>query len=75
MAFNDNLFGSANVAGRIGSNKSTGDTTALFLKKFGGEVMTVFDEKNIMKPLHTIQHSFPSLGLQMRGTTLRVRTS
>jgi hypothetical protein len=74
MAFNDNLFGSANVAGRIGSNKSTGDTTALFLKKFGGEVMTVFDEKNIMKPLHTIRTiskgksaQFPIIGTANAG--------
>ena len=74
MAMNDNLFGGTNTIGRIGSIKSTGDTTALFLKKFGGEVMTVFDEKNIMKPLHTIRTitkgksaQFPIIGTANAG--------
>ena len=50
-----NLFTQGNPAGRVGQNLATGDDTALFLKKFAGEVLTVFDEKNIMKPLHTIR--------------------
>jgi len=60
MAYAGNLFGTnsnsvAGVEGRVGSNQWANDTTGLFLKKFAGEVMTVFDEKNIMKPLHTIR--------------------
>ncbi len=31
------------------------DNSALFLKKFSGEILTTFEEKNIMKPLHTIR--------------------
>jgi len=59
MAYINNLFGghatNDGVKGRIGSNNHASDSTGLFLKKFAGEVMTVFDEKNIMKPLHTIR--------------------
>jgi len=64
MAYTANLFGAngsaggrsnINVEGRVGTNLWADDTTGLFLKKFAGEVMTVFDEKNIMKPLHTIR--------------------
>jgi hypothetical protein len=69
----DNLFGTG-TAGRVGANKGTGDSTALFLKKFAGEVMTVFDEKNIMKPLHTIRTitkgksaQFPIIGTAKAG--------
>ena len=68
-----NLFGSG-VAGRVGADKHAGDSTALFLKKFAGEVMTVFDEKNIMKPLHTIRTiskgksaQFPIIGTATAG--------
>lgn len=58
MAYVNNVFGggSAGVTGRVGNDASnSGDSLGLFLKKFAGEVMTVFDEKNIMKPLHTIR--------------------
>jgi len=62
------------VKGRIGSNSYASDTTGLFLKKFAGEVMTVFDEKNIMKPLHTIRTiskgksaQFPVIGTANAG--------
>ena len=74
MAFNDNLFTATNVAGRVGSKLGTGNATDLFLKKFAGEVMTVFDEKNIMKPLHTIRTiskgksaQFPIIGTASAG--------
>ena len=42
---------------RVGLNaNATGDgNQALFLKKFSGEILTTFEEKNIMKPLHTIR--------------------
>ena len=78
MALKGNLFGnnagSLAVEGRIGSNKWADDSTGLFLKKFAGEVMTVFDEKNIMKPLHTIRTitkgksaQFPVIGTANAG--------
>lgn len=34
---------------RIGQIKGTGDTRALFLKVFSGEVLTTFNAKTIMK--------------------------
>lgn len=37
---------------RLGQADATGDSDALFLKKFAGEVLTAFDETNIMKDLH-----------------------
>lgn len=78
MAYTPNLFannsGSKPVSGRVGSNNYADDTTGLFLKKFAGEVMTVFDEKNIMKPLHTIRTiskgksaQFPVIGTANAG--------
>jgi len=76
MGFNDNLFSisGSNFAGRLGSDKQVGDATALFLKKFAGEVLTVFDQKNIMKPLHTIRTitkgksaQFPVIGTAASG--------
>ena len=71
-----NIF--TNSVGRIGAQGSsgagTGDTLALFLKKFAGEVLTVFDEKNIMKPLHTMRTitkgksaQFPVIGTAAAG--------
>lgn len=77
MGYENNLFGTngtVNVEGRVGSNKWANDSTGLFLKKFAGEVMTVFDEKNIMKPLHTIRTiskgksaQFPVIGTANAG--------
>ena len=74
MAMNDNLFAASNVVGRVGTKDGSGSSTALFLKKFAGEVMTVFDEKNIMKPLHTIRTitkgksaQFPIIGTANAG--------
>jgi hypothetical protein len=40
---------------RLGQINATGDVKALFLKKFAGEVLTTFEETNVMKPLHTIR--------------------
>lgn len=37
---------------RMGSINGASDKMALFLKVFSGEVLTTFDELNIMKPLH-----------------------
>tara|TARA_R100000152_G_C6781045_1_gene214783 strand:- start:48 stop:1265 length:1218 start_codon:yes stop_codon:yes gene_type:complete len=75
MAFLDNIHGgSGNIQGRLGSDKWGSDVAGLFLKKFAGEVMTVFDEKNIMKPLHTIRTitkgksaQFPVIGTANAG--------
>jgi hypothetical protein len=80
MAYTPNLFANNTsspvqpVSGRVGSKLYADDTTGLFLKKFAGEVMTVFDEKNIMKPLHTIRTiskgksaQFPVIGTANAG--------
>ena len=37
---------------RLGQLDAAGDANALFLKKFGGEVLTAYDEVNVMKDLH-----------------------
>ena len=67
---------SATVAGRGRSGTVNWGTnsTELFLKKFAGEVITVFDEMNIMKPLHTIRTitkgksaQFPVIGTANAG--------
>lgn len=57
------------VLSRPGQVNKSGDADALFLKLFSGEVLTAFEEVNIMKDLHktrTITHgksaSFPVLG-------------
>tara|TARA_R100000458_G_C8278485_1_gene254740 strand:- start:16249 stop:17313 length:1065 start_codon:yes stop_codon:yes gene_type:complete len=40
---------------RVGLKQGVSGDTNLFLKKFSGEILTTFEEKNIMKPLHTIR--------------------
>ena len=40
---------------RVGLVEGGSDNQELFLKKFSGEILTTFEEKNIMKPLHTIR--------------------
>ena len=40
---------------RIGMANGTGDQNALFLKKWAGEVISVFEETNVMMPLHTVR--------------------
>jgi hypothetical protein len=46
----------ANVdASRLGQINVSGDVKAIFLKKFAGEVLTTFEQTNVMKPLHTIR--------------------
>ena len=54
---------------RLGQSMGAGDTDALFLKVFGNEVLTAFEEANVMKELHTIRTissgksaQFPVLG-------------
>lgn len=54
---------------RLGQINGTGDTQALFLKIFAGEVLTEFERSNIFKPLHFVRQiangksaSFPLIG-------------
>ena len=54
---------------RLGQSNLTGDTDALFLKVFANEVLTTFEETNVMKDLHTVRTissgksaQFPTMG-------------
>lgn len=40
---------------RIGQNQLAGDVDALFLKVFSGEIITTFEEANLMMPLHRVR--------------------
>jgi len=40
---------------RMGQNNASGDARALFLKLYAGEVLTAFQSKNIMMPLHRVR--------------------
>ena len=40
---------------RLGQTNGAGDVNDLFLKVFSGEILTTFEEKNIMKDLHTVR--------------------
>ena len=40
---------------RIGQNRLANDTDALFLKVFSGEIITSFEEANVMMPLHRVR--------------------
>ena len=40
----------------LGQIDNTGDEYALFLKKWSGEVLTMFEETNVMKALHTVRN-------------------
>ena len=40
---------------RSGVSNATGDARALFLKLYAGEVLTAFQSKNIMMPLHRVR--------------------
>jgi hypothetical protein len=54
---------------RLGQSGGAGDTDALFLKVFANEVLTTFEEVNVMKDLHTVRTissgksaQFPTMG-------------
>ena len=54
---------------RLGQSALTGDANALFLKVFSNEVLTTFEETNVMKDLHTVRTissgksaQFPTMG-------------
>jgi hypothetical protein len=40
---------------RIGQSNLAGDVDALFLKVFSGEIITTFEENNVMMPLHRVR--------------------
>ncbi len=42
-------------ASRLGQINASGGTNELFLKVFANEILTAFDEANVMKDLHTIR--------------------
>lgn len=46
---------SATTPSRLGQVNASGSNTALFLKKFAGEVLTTFETENVFKPLHTVR--------------------
>ena len=46
---------SNNAVNRVGQVDQSGATDAIFLKVFGGEVITTFDETNVMMPLHMVR--------------------
>jgi hypothetical protein len=55
---------------RVGQINSANDVDALFLKVFSGEILTTFEEANVMKDLHTVRTisngktaQFPATGI------------
>jgi len=50
MAFTNNVAPS-----RVGQINGAGDADALFLKVFSGEILTTFEETNVMKDLHMVR--------------------
>ena len=49
------MAGADQFTGRGGQINDAGVTDALFLKQFSGEVLSAFDEFNVMMPLHTVR--------------------
>ena len=43
------------TSSRLGQINAAGDANALFLKVFSGEILTTFEEMNVMKELHTVR--------------------
>jgi hypothetical protein len=57
------------IPSRLGQSNLAGDENALFLKVFSNEVLTTFEETNVMKELHTVRTissgksaQFPTMG-------------
>tara|TARA_R110002020_G_scaffold299772_1_gene515411 strand:+ start:2382 stop:3419 length:1038 start_codon:yes stop_codon:yes gene_type:complete len=65
------MAGADQFTGRGGQSQSTGADDALFLKQFSGEVLSAFDEFNVMMPLHTVRSisSGKSAQFPVIGTT------
>lgn len=53
---------------RIGQVNSAGATDALFLKVYGGEVLTAFEENNVMESLQTIRNITAGKSAQFPAT-------
>ena len=47
--------GAVNSVSRLGQVNGAGNTDALFLKVFSNEILTTFEEANVMKDLHTVR--------------------
>lgn len=47
--------GAVNSVSRVGQINGTGNADALFLKVFSNEILTTFEESNVMKDLHTVR--------------------
>ena len=47
--------GVVNSVSRVGQINGTGNADALFLKVFSNEILTTFEESNVMKDLHTVR--------------------
>lgn len=47
--------GAVNTVSRVGQINGTGNADALFLKVFSNEILTTFEESNVMKDLHTVR--------------------
>ena len=47
--------GAVNTVSRVGQINGTGNADALFLKVFSNEILTTFEEANVMKDLHTVR--------------------
>ena len=43
------------TASRLGQVNASGDVNSLFLKVFSGEILTTFEEMNVMKDLHMVR--------------------
>lgn len=59
----------AMVLSRSGQTNGAGDQNDLFLKQFAGEILAVFEETNVMMPVHTVRtisqgksSQFPAIG-------------
>ena len=55
MAVTNYASESGSAIHRSGQNLGTGDVRSLYLKLYAGEVLTAFQSKNIMMPLHRVR--------------------
>ena len=55
---------------RLGQVNAANDANALFLKVFSNEILTTFDEANIMKDLHTV--TLVQLSTMRKSLTLTI---
>ena len=55
MAVTNYASESGSAIHRSGQNNASGDVRSLYLKLYAGEVLTAFQSKNIMMPLHRVR--------------------